>query len=78
MGKIYNECFPVKTKKIHNKTLSKPWINQELQRLIKKKNRLYGKKLRNKTPKNLEKYRKCKNDLAGKLKPSKNPISELN
>ena len=46
LGNIYNQCFPIKTKKIHNKTLSKPWINQELQRLIKKKNRLYGKKIK--------------------------------
>ena len=30
IGKIYNECFPIKTKKIHNKTLSKFWINQDL------------------------------------------------
>jgi hypothetical protein len=71
LGKIYNECFPIKTKKIHNKTLSKPWINQELQRLINKKNRLFGKKLHNKSPVNLQKYKECKKDLAHKLKVSK-------
>ena len=57
LGKIYNECFPIKTKKMHNKVLSKPWINLELQRLISKKDRLYFKKLKNRTPENLEKYR---------------------
>ena len=71
LGKIYNECFPVKTKNMHNKILSKPWINLELQRLISKKDRLYGKKLRNRTPENLEKYRECKRELAQKLKASK-------
>ena len=55
LGKIYNECFPIKTKKIHNKTLSKPWINQELQRLINKKNRLFGKKLHKKKPRKFTK-----------------------
>ena len=57
---------------MHNKVLSKPWINLELQRLISKKDRLYFKKLKNRTPENLEKYRECKKDLAYKLKfPSK-------
>ena len=31
-GDIYNECFPVKTKKVHNKILSKPWITNDLQK----------------------------------------------
>ena len=71
LGKIYNECFPMKTKKIHNKTLSKPWINQELQRLIRKKNRLFGRKLKNKSPENLQKYRECKKFFEKKLKMAK-------
>ena len=38
---IYNECFPLVTKKIHSKTLSKPWITSEIQSLIKKKNKQF-------------------------------------
>ena len=68
---IYNECFPLKSKKIHNKTLGKPWINQELQRLINKKNRLYGKKMKHKTIGRIARYRECKKDLKHKLKLSK-------
>ena len=71
LGKIYDECFPIKTKKIHNKTLSKPWINQELQRLINKKNKLFSKKLHKNTPENVQKYKECKKDLAHKRKISK-------
>ena len=33
---IYNECFPLVTKSIHSKTLSKPWITPVIQSLIKK------------------------------------------
>ena len=71
IGEIYNDCFPIKTKKMHNKTLSKPWITQELLRLINKKNRLYGKKLRGKKPEMIQRYKECKKYLAAKLKASK-------
>ena len=48
---------------MHNKTLSKPWINQDLQRLIKKKNKLYGRKLKLSSEKNIQKYKECKKTL---------------
>ena len=44
--KLYNKHFPIRTKKVHNKTLAKPWITPEIQRMIKKKNKLYDKKLK--------------------------------
>ena len=71
LGKLYNDCFPLKCKKMHNKTLNKPWITQDLQKLIKRKNRLYGRKLKSKSPENLEKYNQCKRDLNKKLYISK-------
>ena len=50
-------------KKIHNKTLSKPWITDDIQKLIKKKNFLYYKKLKSPTVISIEKYKQCKRDL---------------
>ena len=70
-SKLYNECFPIKVKKIHNKTLTKPWIDQEMQRLIKKKNRLYGEKLKYNTKASIVKYNQCKKALKKKLKSTK-------
>ena len=69
--KIYNKHFPVKSKKIHNKTLSKPWITSDLQKLIKKKNFLYYKKLKQPTMIATDKYKQCKKDLDKILKLSK-------
>ena len=71
LGKLYNDCFPLKCKKMHNKTLNKQLITQDLQKLIKRKNRLYGRKLKSKSPENLEKYNQCKRDLNKKLYISK-------
>ena len=34
ISQVYEECFPLKTTKIHSKTLSKPWITTDIQRLI--------------------------------------------
>ena len=48
---IYNECFPLVTKKIHSKTLSKLWITPVIQSLIKKKNKQFSIKNKNKTEK---------------------------
>ena len=49
---IYNECFPLTTKKIHSKILSKPWITPQVKKLIDKKNKLYSIKNKNKTDMN--------------------------
>ena len=72
LTRIYDEEFPIKRKKIHVKTVSKPWINTDLLRLIKKKNALFGKKLRSNHPAHAaQKYRECKKDLLTKLKQAK-------
>ena len=69
--RIYDEEFPVKKKKIHVKTLNKPWINSDLMKQIKKKNTLFSKKMKSKNPSCAQKYKECKKDLSDKLKQAK-------
>ena len=33
LSQVYNECFPLKSKKIHSKNLSKPWITPDIQKI---------------------------------------------
>ena len=68
---IYNKHFPLKVKKVHNKTVSKPWITNDIQKLIKTKNFLYYKKLKQPTVISVEKYKQCKKDLDKCLRLSK-------
>ena len=42
--RLYNESFPIKHKKIHIKTLQKPWITKEIQIKIEKRNSLFSQK----------------------------------
>ena len=42
----YNANFPIVKKKIHSKAFSKPWMTEEILKMIKKKNKLYSKKLK--------------------------------
>ena len=37
--RIYDDCFPLVTKKVHMKSFSKPWITEDVQKLIDKKNK---------------------------------------
>ena len=69
--RIYNNCFPIITKKVHSKTFSKPWITSEVQKLIKKKDKLYSKKLKDNTQVNRKKFKIAKKkmeDLKEKFK----------
>ena len=61
--KIYNECFPIKTKKVHRKTNSKPWMTSEIMKLINNKNYRYSKKKKHNSPSNRKKYKKAKKDM---------------
>ena len=54
--KIINKCFPIKQKYIRQKTLNNKWLTHELLCNIKIKNRLFAKKLKHPTSKNIEKY----------------------
>ena len=68
---LYNKHFPIRTKKVHNKTLAKPWITPSIQRQIKKKNKLYGKKLKTGKDIHITKYRIAKKELESAIKASK-------
>ena len=69
--RLFNLQFPVRSKRIHNKTLSKPWINNDLQKCIIKKNELYARKLKLKTEDAVVKYKVYKKELDKTLKNSK-------
>ena len=58
--------------KIHNKTLSKPWITPQIQKLIKKKNRLFGLKNKNNTDLIKQKYKIAKKHTENLIKEEKN------
>ena len=38
---LYDECFPIVSKRISEKRLNSPWINQEIINAVKTKNKLY-------------------------------------
>ena len=60
LSKVYNDSFPLVTKKVHTKTLSKPWITSEVQELIDKKNIRFSKKHKKNTSKNRKKFKEAK------------------
>ena len=83
LGKIYNQCFPLTTKKIHSKTLSKPWITPHIEKLIDKKNKRFSIKNKNNTDINNTKYKIAKKEMqkaidVEKKKYFKNLLEETN
>ena len=44
LTRIYNECFPVKRKKVSWKRLEKPWITDAIMKKIEKRNKLFSQK----------------------------------
>jgi hypothetical protein len=60
--KVYNQCFPLKQKKIGyiNKL---PWLTEGLKLSIKRKHKLHTSFLKNPTPENNKAYKKFKNKL---------------
>ena len=69
--RIYDDCFPIVTKKIHNKTYSKPWITTDILKQIHKKDSLYHKKKKNNTQHNRKDYKLAKKDLEKTIKNAK-------
>jgi hypothetical protein len=67
----YNHCFPIKNKKIHNKTMAKPWITPDILRAINKKNKLFGIKTKTGNEKDKEKYRCYKKEVEKMITESK-------
>ena len=58
--RIYDDCFPLVTKKVHMKTFSKPWITDDVQKLIDKKNKNFCIKKKNNSEDNKHKYKTSK------------------
>ena len=68
---IYNSNFPIVKKKIHNKAFSKPWMNEEILKLIKKKNKLYSRKVKSDSKDIRSKFKAIKRELEDKIKSEK-------
>ena len=69
--KAYNDAFP--TKVASNKRLKdKPWVCSSLKKCISKKNKLYCKFLKKRTPENKKKYSTYRNILSSCLQQCKN------
>ena len=60
LSRIYNDCFPIVTKKVHIKSFCKPWITAAVQKLIDKKNKNFCIKKKNNNEKNRQKYKRSK------------------
>ena len=55
---IYNECFPVQTKYVKEKSILNKWMTSGLLKSSKQKQKLYNLFLKNRTPQNERKYKK--------------------
>ena len=58
---IYDKLFPKSEVKVKFKSDQSPWITKRMAKSSKKKQRLYEKFLKNRTPKNEETCKTCKN-----------------
>ena len=67
----YDSCFPVKQIKTKNKCNNAPWFNVEIQKLMKKKNRLYKLYLKHKTKYRKNVYKRMRNIIVNKVKHAK-------
>ena len=57
---IYDDCFPIKVKEIKTKNLLSPWITKGIKKSSKRKQKLYEKFLKKKSPKNEKEYKDYK------------------
>ena len=71
LTRIYDECFPLKAKKVHLKSFNKPWITPNVQKLIDKKNKRFCKKKKNKTIANKDKYKAAKTEMENAIEDEK-------
>ena len=65
----YNECFPIRTRKVHEKTFRKPWITESILKDMEKRNKAFGKKSKSRKAK--AKYKELKEDVETKLEASR-------
>ena len=57
---IYDDCFPIKVIEIKTKNLLSPWITKGIKKSSKRKQKLYEKFLKKKSPKNEKEYKDYK------------------
>ena len=57
---IYDNCFPIKVIEIKTKKLLSPWITKDIKKSSKRKQKLYEKFLKKKSPKNEKEYKDYK------------------
>ncbi len=69
INEIFNSCFPIQTKYVTEKRLSKPWISQALLTSIKTKNNMYRDFKTGIIPEH--KYKEYRNRLTGIIKQVK-------
>ena len=67
----YNEAFPVISKCNRRRVNDNPWCSKEIQKLIKKKCKMYKLYIKNPTSYRKEVYRKCRNEITNKIKLAK-------
>lgn len=72
LTRVYEDCFPLQTKKVHSKVFSKPWITDNILKKINTKNYLYGQKRLKNTPSSRSKYKQAKKEVEELLRNSKN------
>ena len=71
ISQVYNDCFPLKTNKVHSKTLNKPWITPKIQKMINKKNKMFSQKTKHNTDSNKVKYKIIKKEVEKEIAKEK-------
>ena len=70
MANVTDECYPIKTKTVKTKSLLKPWVNDNLKGMIKRRHVLLKKYL--KMPRTYgNEYRELRNSVNRELKSAK-------
>ena len=73
----YNDSFPLITKKVHSKTLNKPWMTPKIQKMINKKNKMFSQKTKHNTESYKVKYKTVKKKLKRNCKRKTNLLQKL-
>ena len=64
---LFNLHFPLTKRKKQNKNFSNSWFTNELRKLLKKKDRMYKKYIKNKSQANRQKYNVARNTYFHKI-----------
>ena len=72
---IYDDCFPIKVIEIKTKNLLSPWITKGIKKSSKRKQKLYEKFLKKKSPNNEKEYKDYKQLFEKIKKDSKRKLA---